>query len=433
MKSLCLYLSILFLLFNCTSQNTEQIIKLNQIPIDSVSIDKNFSSYHARPIKNNNFEEKIKKYAPNFEVEAVYQLANLQRSCKLAEYILNNPEEKERYLKEFGTKELEFLKQIKKFYPFDCTVSTCIVKDKKGKEYFIFDTNNDEDFTNDPLLNFQKSFTIQRGDTLQILKVHGNAQIEYFDGYKVRTKNIGLIFERKPTNFGVREYWMFDSILTGTIVLSGKEYPLVLTHPTPNFDYYKFDFIGIDLNRNSKFEPLTDYFQQMYLPFTFENTSYKIMDIDRWGNHIKIKKCDPKEVPPIDVGLPAPDFTAITMDSTQIHLRDFKGHYVLLGFWSCNSQYCISQIGEMLEYANKGLRIINFTFLKNFDRFLSDDNKKTAKNLTIVATDVLNPIRKLYQIGSENATILIDKQGKIVLIEKFTYNKINQKLKEIFH
>ncbi len=87
----------------------------------------------------------------------------------------------------------------------------------------------------------------------------------------------------------------------------------------------------------------------------------------------------------------------------------------------------------MLEYANKGLRIINFTFLKNFDRFLSDDNKKTAKNLTIVATDVLNPIRKLYQIGSENATILIDKQGKIVLIEKFTYNKINQKLKEIFH
>ncbi len=432
MKAFYSLLTVLFFLFYCSSQNSEQIVKLKPVPFDSISIEGNFLRFSARPIKNDKYKEKINKFAPNLKVEAVYQFHNLQETYQLASYILNDQKEKERYLKEFGKDKLKFLESLKRHSPFDCTISACMVKDEKGTEYFIFDKNNDEDFTNDPILKFQKSVVIKNGDTLQAFRVHGHADIEYFDGQKVDTKNIGIIFERKPTNLGFKEYWMFDSIPYGTIQLKGEKYPLILVHLIPKFDYYKFDFVSIDLNKNSKFENLTDYFQQIYLPFTYKNTSYKISELDPYGTYIKIKRCDQRKIPPIAVGLSAPDFTVTTSDSSQIHLHDLKGHYVLLGFWSCNSQYCISRIGEMLGYAQKGLKIINFTYSENFDRFLDKGTKKTVKNLAIVKTDVLNPVRKLYQVGSENASILIDKQGKIAVIEKFTYDKINRKLKEIF-
>ncbi len=422
------------LLLNCSSQNSEQIVKLKPIPLDSIYTENDFLHFHARPIKNNKFKEEIKKFPRGFKVQAVYQLSDLQRSYKLAKYTLSDSLGKKRYLKEFGPDKLKFLELVKKFSPYDCIVSSCIVKDDNGNEFFVFDVNNDEDFTNDPILKFQKKIEIKGQDTLQISRVNANVNIEYFNGSKVTTKTIGLIFERKSNKFGIREYWRFASLPFGTVNLNGKRYHLILNHVTPNFDFFKFDFICIDLNHNAKYEFLNnDYYQQMYLPFTIDKTVYKITEIDPWGNYIKIKKCTRQEIPPIAVGLPAPDFTATTLDSSQINLHDYLGHYVLLGFWSCNSQYCLSQIGELLGYTNKGLRIINFTFSNNFEQPLSEENRKKIKNLTIVDGDVLNPVRRLYQIGSENASILIDKQGKIVLIEKYTYNKINQKLKEIFN
>ncbi len=433
MKLIGLYLFGFLFLLNCTSENPEQIVKLKRISIDSINIENNFVRFHARPVKNNKFKEEIKKYPRGFKVKAVYQLRDLQKSYTLAKYTLSDSLEKKRYLKEFGPDKLKFLELVKKFSPYDCIVSACIVKDKDDNEFFVFDANNDEDFTNDPILKFQEKIDIKGQDTLQISRVKANANIEYFDGSKVTTKTIGLIFERKSNKFGIREDWKFASLPFGTVNLNGKRYHLILNHVTPNFDFFKFDFICIDLNHNAKYEFLNnDYYQQMYLPFTMDKTVYKITEIDPWGNYIKIKKCARQEIPPIAVGLPAPDFTATTLDSSQINLHDYLGHYVLLGFWSCNSQYCLSQIGELLGYANKGLHIINFPYSNNFERTISEENRKKIKNLIIINGDVLNPIRILYQVGSENASVLIDKQGKIVLIEKYTYNKLKQKLKEIF-
>ena len=433
MKLIGLYLFSFLFLLNCTSENPEQIVKLKRISIDSINIENNFVRFHARPVKNNKFKEEIKKYPRGFKVKAVYQLRDLQKSYTLAKYTLSDSLEKKRYLKEFGPDKLKFLELVKKFSPYDCIVSACIVKDKDDNEFFVFDANNDEDFTNDPILKFQEKIDIKGQDTLQISRVKANANIEYFDGSKVTTKTIGLIFERKSNKFGIKEYWRFASLPFGTVNLNGKRYHLILNHVTPNFDFFKFDFICIDLNHNAKYEFLNnDYYQQMYLPFTMDKTVYKITEIDPWGNYIKIKKCARQEIPPIAVGLPAPDFTATTLDSSQINLHDYLGHYVLLGFWSCNSQYCLSQIGELLGYANKGLHIINFPYSNNFERTISEENRKRIKNLIIINGDVLNPIRILYQVGSENASVLIDKQGKIVLIEKYTYNKLKQKLKEIF-
>ena len=425
MKLIGLYLFSFLFLLNCTSENPEQIVKLKRISIDSINIENNFVRFHARPVKNNKFKEEIKKYPRGFKVKAVYQLRDLQKSYTLAKYTLSDSLEKKRYLKEFGPDKLKFLELVKKFSPYDCIVSACIVKDKDDNEFFVFDANNDEDFTNDPILKFQEKIDIKGQDTLQISRVKANANIEYFDGSKVTTKTIGLIFERKSNKFGIREYWRFASLPFGTVNLNGKRYHLILNHVTPNFDFFKFDFICIDLNHNAKYEFLNnDYYQQMYLPFTMDKTVYKITEIDPWGNYIKIKKCARQEIPPIAVGLPAPDFTATTLDSSQINLHDYLGHYVLLGFWSCNSQYCLSQIGELLGYANKGLHIINFPYSNNFERTISEENRKKIKNLIIINGDVLNPIRILYQVGSENASVLIDKQGKIVLIEKYTYNKL---------
>ncbi len=434
MKLIYLYLSGFLLLLNCTSpKNTTQIVNLHPAPIDSVTIERGFTHYRAHPVKNNGFSEAIKKYPDNFKIQAVYQLVNFHKHYGIAQSNLSDSLKRERLIKGFEAEEINYFESVYKNFPYDCTVSSCIIKDEKGNEFFVFDNNNDEDFTNDPILKFQKSIKVEDSDSIYISSVKGNVKFEYFDGSKVTNKTIVLIFEREHKKTSTRDYWKFDTLLGGSIDLDGKKYNLVLNSILPAYGVYRYDFIRIDLDQDGKYDFFkNDYSQQMFLPFTFNKISYKITKIDPFGNYIKIKKCNSQKILPIAVDLPAPDFTATTLDSSKINLHDYRGHYVLLGFWSCNSMHCLNQIGELLDYSNKGLHIINFPFFKEFKRFLNEENAKTVDKLIVINEYNSSPVKKRYQIGSENAYILIDKQGKIVLIEKRTNKKLKQKLEEIF-
>ncbi len=423
--------AVLFLSF-CTSKNDEQIIKLKSAGIDSIKTPDGFSASRIRPIKDKKFKEKINSYPKNYIIEAFYQMPNLQKDYAMSKRVFKSNGEKERYRKDFGIKKLKFLELLKKSSPYDCMVSSCLVKDKHGNEFFIFDRNNDEDLSNDPVLKLRKGFTLYWGDTVQTLSVEGTADVEYFDGSKISNKTIDLKFERLLTNRGFKDKMMVNSRAYGTINFNNKSFTVLLSHLKPCFDYYTYDFMGIDYNNDGKIDLESDYFQQIYLPFTYDNTSYRVSELDPFGRYIKVKKCDPEKTPPIAVGLPAPDFSVTTMDSVQFHLKDYRGHYVLIGFWSCRSANCISQIGEMYKYEKQGLHIINFSFFENFSSRLNDTAKETAEKLGIVNATFKNEVRMLYQVGSEAASILIDKNGNILFIEKYRYNNTIKKLKEIY-
>ena len=225
----------------------------------------------------------------------------------------------------------------------------------------IFDENNDEDLSNDSIKKLKnKSFYHSSLDITN--------EIKYFDG-------------------------------------------------TGLFEYNKYDYIWIDVNQNTMYDLGIDYYEQMYLPFTLKGNSYIVNKIDRFGNTINLAVCNPDSIPPIEEGLLLPDFTDITIDSTEIKFSDYEGKFVILDFWACN----------------RGLDIIK-EFFKEFKnnneiKIISYGNSNNDSTIVWphVEDDLIGSTRQLLQVSCSHTTMIINPEGVIL------YIKVNPSKDEIIN
>ena len=123
----------------------------------------------------------------------------------------------------------------------------------------------------------------------------------------------------------------------------------------------------------------------------------------------------------VAVGSAAPHFSQQDKDGNSISLRNFKGKYVLMQFWSSTTEGSLIENRKLIGIYNK-YSARNFTILG-----ISVDGKKTKK----VWEDVLkkdqlpwpqlaalktsdNPVAKSFDVESIPSNFLIDPTGKIV-------------------
>ncbi len=203
----------------------------------------------------------------------------------------------------------------------------------------------------------------------------------------------------------------------------------------PNVNYNRYDFLWIDLNQNHKFDSDADFYEQMLSPFTLFGKSYRVNEVDVFGNSVYLEKLNSSQYPPIDVGLSAPDFKFSLNDSTQYKLSNYKGSYVLLDFWMCNPFYCNSIIAEISnKYKdNKNLKIISCALDSisfNSFRQRSQLNDENINRIFLTGPDI-KKVRRLYQQTSVNKYILIGPDLKIINIEKLTSKETEKLLSEL--
>jgi peroxiredoxin len=138
----------------------------------------------------------------------------------------------------------------------------------------------------------------------------------------------------------------------------------------------------------------------------------------------------------VGIGAQAPDFTLNDFNNTPITLSSFRGKYLILNFWASWSdpsrEYNRFLIGIYYRYRNAGLDVLQ----------VSLDKSRQAWLETITATGLPwhnvtdlkmwdSPVVPLYGIEKLPFTLLLDKEGKIIL-KNPSNNELQNKLIEIF-
>lgn len=136
------------------------------------------------------------------------------------------------------------------------------------------------------------------------------------------------------------------------------------------------------------------------------------------------------------VGGTAPDFTQDTPDGLPLTLSGMRGKVVLIDFWASWCGPCRKENPNVVKvyekYKDQGFDILSVSLDSNKDRWLSAIAKD---NMTWAHVSDLkgwkNEVAQMYGISSIPATILLDKDGKI-LARNLRGPALEAKMKQIF-
>jgi hypothetical protein len=335
MRKTFLYLLTAFNLFHSCSEETTEF-KINLSFIDPDSAGYYFMGFGAqRGFKNKEFlfKEKINKYPDNLNLVSNYFVCFQPR-----QFYMNKAQESEESKKMvLDMLRVDNLKELKTNYSetyADCIASIGLFKDNQNKKFVIMDQNNDEDYSNDPVLEFFQHEVKHgpRGINFNLESVQSNVTSQIFDGKEIINKTYPLRFsklisERHKSNLIF--LYSIRSMPVGTWKIGENTFRIGILNKNSQIEYNKHDRLWIDTNFNNIYDE-NDIAVSINFPFIFQEKVYEVSELDRFGRHITLKKIDK---PQIKEGNIAPEIEAMTLDSSLFKLSDFKNKYVLLNFW----------------------------------------------------------------------------------------------------
>lgn len=187
------------------------------------------------------------------------------------------------------------------------------------------------------------------------------------------------------------------------------------------------------LNRNRNSYPLTD----------LEVLYNKLKPY--WENDLADVKEKIKSSKAIKVGAQAPDFVKKDKDGKEVRLSQFRGKYVIIDFWGTWCGPCRSSHPHLVslyqKYHSKGVEFINIASEGRADEATINRWKSAIEADGLTWTQILNDMDKspdlvkLFNISGFPTKMLIDKEGKILVIQVGTgedIHSIDDKLKELF-
>lgn len=138
----------------------------------------------------------------------------------------------------------------------------------------------------------------------------------------------------------------------------------------------------------------------------------------------------------LGIGAQAPDFTLNDFNNVPVTLSSYRGKYLILNFWASWSEpsreFNRELIGIYYRYRNAGLDVLQVSLDKSRQTWL-----ETITNSGLPWRNVTDlkmwdsPVVPLYGIEKLPFTLLLDKDGKI-LLKNPSKEELQLKLKEIF-
>jgi peroxiredoxin len=128
----------------------------------------------------------------------------------------------------------------------------------------------------------------------------------------------------------------------------------------------------------------------------------------------------------VEVGTPAPDFTATDINGKTVHLSDYKGKIVVLESYNSDCPFCMNhyKTGAMQELerdmASKGVvwLIVNSVNPKNFSHRTPEQARREFVDQKITAAawidDSSGAVGHLYDMKTTPDMYVIDKNGVLV-------------------
>lgn len=294
----------------------------------------------------------------------------------------------------------------------DCIITLCIIS-KNGEEFVIVDQNNDNDLTNDPLLNFQSQH--DKNKDVDVRVVFCNAKVDYYDGNKKHSIFLPISYRKIPFRNSFRHQYSIRKNNIGVLELNGQKYKTILVNNT-YIEFNKYDDVWIDENNNDQIEETE--IKSLHMPFTLFEKSYRLHELDRFGKYLIIEEYDEKANPPISIGSVAPDFKLKTLNDELFHLHAREDQVILIDFWGTWCGPCIAEMPHLKEaykiYHTKGFEIVSIGIdeLSGLKKFVTEKELDWVH----IQADKNDPILELYQVTGYPTLYLLDKEKRIIAI-----------------
>lgn len=138
---------------------------------------------------------------------------------------------------------------------------------------------------------------------------------------------------------------------------------------------------------------------------------------------------------PPAIGDIAPDFSQNDTSGHPVSLSQFRGKVVLLDFWATWCGPCINALPKFREvwkvYRDKDFVILSVSLDRNLGdwrKFIRDNN--IDWHHTSDGQYWNNAVAQLYRVNGIPQAYLLDKSGKVIAINTFTYAQIDEALKQ---
>lgn len=182
---------------------------------------------------------------------------------------------------------------------------------------------------------------------------------------------------------------------------------------------------------------LVTYFESAFDEYYDLYKTVRDSTITRYGKSDFVKHVDQKVRSVIAAGTEAPDIVMTDRNGKERRLSNLRGKVVLIDFWASWCRPCRAENPNVVRiynrYHDKGFEVFSVSLDNNRDAWL-----KAIEADGLVWENHVSDLRgwssaggRLYGISSIPATVLVDRDGK-VLARNLRGQQLEQKLKEIF-
>lgn len=225
----------------------------------------------------------------------------------------------------------------------------------------------------------------------------------------------------------VMVYGLYFDLREGVLLEGGKEFKISVSNIlTGSFYGFKSFFIlAIDLNDDDKYdfssgslENIQIYKESIDKPISLGEFSINILDIDNYGNWIKVfvANNNQTQLKSTTPGNPAPKWQGQTLTGEQMNSQSLKGKYVLLDFWASWCKPCIEELKNIKQanedYSNNKLEIVGI---------LIDEKMEKVQNIIDIyqitwlqILDSADIIKNKFSVEGIPDPVLISPEGIII-------------------
>ena len=336
----------------------------------------------------------------------------------------------------------------------DQQISFALARTAHGRQVALFDTDNDEDFSDENVFVLPEDDPERAwGETVELLPEVA-VTFEYYNGEDVVTVSTPVLLNPFVHLEAFKDGVIFGGLSyhTGTLSYAGQDYAWWAAN-IMNPGWFKDDFTRVwfepfdretasfpvrpeaqiqqrqlEMQDSTKSALPEGYFPPLPEPYeigdeiTMGEDTFRLAGINVSGTNLMLKRVGGDNVG-LRTGMIAPAFEGPTLDSTTVRLADYRGKYVLIDFWGTWCGPCLGEIPFLLEayeaYPRSTFDILAVANdeVEALRTFVEEEGLPWAQIVQQEKSASTREILRSYRITGYPTTFLLDPDGVIIARE----------------